>query len=138
VYIDKNLAVSVGYPSIRKRRCGVPQDPGAKNRDLGHPAILYRACLALLASSPEHMPQAKSSSLTPQKARGFGMTAGRKHRKSTKPDGFWQVALHSWTGLKSKYARFMLPLVKMCMVRTLLPLVRGSLKSCEARFQWCH
>src|SRR5260370_35007578 len=30
-------------------------------------------------------PQAKSRSLTPQKARGFGMTASWKHRKSTEP-----------------------------------------------------
>src|SRR5260370_25537941 len=32
----------------------------------------------------------------------------------------------------------MLPRVNMCTVRTFLPLLRGTLKSCEARFQWCH
>src|SRR5580693_2154617 len=40
--------------------------------------------------------------------------------------------------LKSKYAKFILPSVNMWTVRTFFPLLRRTLKSCGARFQWCH
>src|SRR5580692_9564394 len=48
------------------------------------------------------------------------------------------IRFHSWICLKSKYAKFILPFVNMCTVRTFFPLFRRTLKSCEARFQWCH
>src|SRR5580700_3556306 len=48
------------------------------------------------------------------------------------------IRFHSRICLKSKYPKFILPSVNMCMVRTFFPLLRRTLKSWGARFQWCH